>query len=549
MQIAIAQCNYHIGDFEGNTQKIIAGIEKARNANADLVIFAELSVCGYPSGDLLEFKDYLKRCDQAIEQISQHCKGIAAIIGAPDRNPNIKGKPLYNAAYFLENQRVKKIFHKGLLPNYDIFEEYRYFEPATSYSPIEYKGNRIAVTICEDLWNLDNNPLYVQNPMEVLAKNGVDLIINIAASPFAWDHGAQRKIMLSENAKKYKLPLFYVNQVGGQTELLFDGNSMVVNPKGEIIHELKLFEEDFQVVSLESASNNSGPAVNITNESDEAKIELIYAALVMGLKDYFAKMGFRKAVLGLSGGLDSAVTLVLAAEALGAENVHAVFMPSKFTKEESMQEALYLARKINCPYHIIAIDEAVGLFEKNLEPYFKGLQSDTTEENLQARTRAIFLMALSNKFGYVLLNTSNKSEVAVGYGTLYGDMCGGISVIGDVYKTDVVGLARYINRHAEIIPENTITKPPSAELKPNQKDSDSLPEYVVLDKILFQYIENRKGKDELIHDGFDKALIRQVLNLVNKSEYKRHQTPPILRVSSKAFGKGRRMPIVAIYQE
>jgi len=548
MQIALAQYNYHIGDFEGNTKKIIAGIEKARNANADLVIFAELSVCGYPSGDLLEFKDYLRRCDQAIEQISRHCRGIAAIIGAPDRNPNLQGKPLYNAAYFLEDQRVKKIFHKGLLPNYDIFEEYRYFEPATSYTPIEYKGKNIAVTVCEDLWNLDNNPLYVQNPMEVLAKKGVDLIINIAASPFAWNHGAQRKIMLSENAKKYSLPLFYVNQVGGQTELLFDGNSMVINPKGEIIHELKLFEEDFQVVSVESALNNSGTAVNITNESDEAKIELIYAALVMGLKDYFAKMGFRKAVLGLSGGLDSAVTLVLAAEALGAENVHAVLMPSKFTKEESVQEALDLARNLNCPYHIIAIDDSVALYEKNLEPFFKGLPSDITEENLQARTRAIYLMALSNKFGYVLLNTSNKSEVAVGYGTLYGDMCGGISVIGDVYKTDVVGLARYINRHVEIIPENTISKPPSAELKPNQKDSDSLPEYEVLDKILFQYIENRKGTDELIHDGFDNALIRQVLNLVNKSEYKRHQTPPILRVSSKAFGKGRRMPIVAIYQ-
>ena len=549
MQIALAQCNYHIGDFEGNTQKIITSIEKSRNAKADLVIFAELSVCGYPSGDFLEFKDYLKRCNQAIEHIAYHCKGIAAIIGAPDHNPNPKGKPLYNAAYFLEDQKIKKIFHKGLLPNYDIFEEYRYFEPATSYSHVDFKGKKIAVTICEDLWNLDNNPLYVQNPMESLANTGVDLIINIAASPFAWNHGCERKIMLSENAKKYKLPLFYVNHVGGQTELLFDGNSMAINPNGEIICELKLFEEDFHVLSLENALHISGSSVIEANECDKAKTELIYAALKMGLKDYFAKLGFQKAILGLSGGLDSAVTLVLAAEALGPENVLAVLMPSKFTKEESVNEALYLAKRLNCPYHIIPIDDTVKLFEKNLEPYFKELPADITEENIQARTRAVYLMALSNKFGYVLLNTSNKSEVAVGYGTLYGDMCGGISVIGDVYKTDVVGLARYINRHAEIIPENTITKPPSAELKPNQKDSDSLPEYVVLDKILFQYIENRKGKDELIHDGFDKALIRQVLNLVNKSEYKRHQTPPILRVSSKAFGKGRRMPIVAIYQE
>jgi NAD+ synthase (glutamine-hydrolysing) len=547
MLIALAQYNYHIGNFESNIRKIITGIEKAKRSNADLVVFAELSVCGYPSGDFLEFNDYINKCYQAVDQIAQHCKGIAAIVGAPDRNPNPKGKPLYNAAFFIEDQKVKQIFHKGLLPNYDIFEEYRYFEPATEFEPIEFKGKRIALTICEDLWNLNDNPLYVQNPMGLLADEEVDFMINIAASPFAWDHGMERKIMLAENAKRYKLPLFYVNHVGAQTELLFDGSSLVINPHGEIIRELKSFEEDFMVVSLESALSESGPSLPIAHDYEKEKTELTYKALVMGVKDYFDKLGFSKAILGLSGGIDSAVTLVIAAEALGPQNILAVLMPGEFSSDHSVKDALDLVKNLGCPHCIINITESSKSFEKNLEPYFKELPFNVAEENIQARSRAVYLMALSNKFGYVLLNTSNKSEAAVGYGTLYGDMCGGLSVIGDVYKTDVFRIARYINRKEEIIPENTIIKPPSAELRPNQKDSDSLPEYDLLDKILFQYIEKRKGPDELIRMGFEKEFTDRVLKLVNTNEYKRHQTPPILRVSGKAFGMGRKMPIVAKY--
>ncbi len=547
MNIALAQYNYHIGNFENNTQKIIKGIEKAKNENADLVVFAELSVCGYPSGDFLEFQDYINKCYQSIEQIAMHCKGIAAIIGAPDRNKNTKGKPLYNAAFFIENQKIKQVFHKGLLPNYDIFEEYRYFEPATHFEVISFQGKKIALTICEDLWNLYDNPLYVQNPMEILANQDADLMINIAASPFAWDHGMERKKILSENAKKYQLPLFYVNQVGAQTEILFDGNSMVFNAKGEIVKELNSFREDFLSISLEEACTVDGYMLTKDHNYDDKKIELIYNALVMGVKDYFQKLGFSKAILGLSGGIDSAVTLAIAADALGRQNVLAVLMPGEFSSDHSIRDAMDLVNNLGCPHHVINITDTAKTFDKNLAPHFKDMEFNVAEENIQARSRAVYLMALSNKFGYILLNTSNKSEAAVGYGTLYGDMCGGLAVIGDVYKTDIFKMAWYINRDEEIIPENSITKPPSAELRPNQKDSDSLPEYDILDELLFQYIEKRKGPDDLVRMGFDKPLTDRALKLVNTNEYKRHQTPPILRVSSKAFGMGRKMPIVAKY--
>jgi NAD+ synthase (glutamine-hydrolysing) len=546
MKIALAQYNYHIGNFEHNLQKIKEGITRAKTEGADLVVFSEFCVCGYPSGDFLEFSDYINQCNASVDQIREHCNGIAAIVGSPYPNSSAKGKPLYNAAFFIANQKICQIYRKGLLPNYDIFEEYRYFEPATEFDIITYKGKRIALTICEDLWNLNDNPLYVTNPMEVLAGKGADVMINIAASPFSWDHGYERKTMITQNAKKYNLPLIYVNQVGAQTEIVFDGGSLVVKPDGGITDELNYFGEDFGIVDLDNLKNLPGQIPDAAKDIQN-KIPNIYNALVLGIKDYFGKIGFQKAILGLSGGIDSAVTMAIAADALGAENVLGVLMPSAFSSDHSVNDAKELAKNLNCPYYIIPIHEAIQSFEKSLQPWFNGLPFNTAEENIQARSRAVFLMALSNKFGHVLLNTSNKSEAAVGYGTLYGDMCGGLSVLGDVYKTDVFRLAQYINKEKEIIPVNSITKPPSAELRPDQKDTDSLPEYEVLDEVLFQYIEKRKGPGELYAMGFEKTLIDRVLKMVNTSEYKRHQTPPIIRISSKAFGVGRRMPIVAKY--
>lgn len=546
MKIALAQYNFHIGHFQYNTSLIIEGVRKAREQGADLVVFSELAVCGYPTGDFLEFDGFIRQCQNALEKIAIHCEGIAAIVGAPTLNPNPKGKRLYNSAYFIQHGQVKQVYHKALLPDYDIFDEYRYFEPANSFSCVNFMGRKIALTVCEDIWNLYENPLYLTDPMAELAKENPDLMINISASPFAWSRCLERKKMITGNARKYGLPLFYINQVGAHTELLFDGGSMVVNPAGEIIEEFTPFQEDLRIVSLDKALTRDGQKLE-QQQAPEQKMELILQALVMGIRDYFRKMGFQKAILGLSGGLDSALTLVLAAKALGSDNVRAVLMPGAFSSDHSVKDAEDLARNLGVAYDIIPIHEPVKAFENTLEPWFQDLPFGIAEENMQARARALILMALANKFGYVLLNTSNKSEAAVGYGTLYGDMCGGLAVIGDIYKTEVFELARYINCDQEIIPQNTILKPPSAELRPDQKDSDSLPEYDLLDQILYAYIENQKGLDELIRMGFDKALVERVLKLVNTNEYKRYQTPPVLRVSAKAFGPGRKMPIVAYY--
>ena len=543
MNIALAQLNYRIGDFEQNVARIIAGIHKAKEAGSDLVVFAELSVCGYPPRDFLEFDDFIEKCYKGVLRIAEECTDIAAIIGSPSVNPAEKGKPLYNTAYFLADGRVQSLVHKTLLPNYDVFDEYRYFEPnRLPYDVVEYRGRRIALTICEDLWNIGDDPLYVRNPMDELIRLNPDLLINIAASPFHYGQAADRFDVLRRNAITYGIPVFYVNHVGGQTELLFDGGSMVINAGGDLVSCLKRFQEDFSVFDTEAL--NPGP---FQDPEDRSVISLIYDGLVMGIRDYFHKMGFSKAILGLSGGIDSAVTLVLAAEALGKDNVKAVLLPSEFSSDHSIKDAKDLAVNLQVEYEIIPIDESFRAIGHSLEPLFRGQPFNLTEENLQARIRAVILMALSNKFGYILLNTSNKSEAAVGYGTLYGDMCGGLSVLGDVYKTQVYELAGYINSGREVIPRNSIIKPPSAELRPGQKDSDSLPEYDILDKILYQYIEKRKGPKELLEEGFEEATVKLVLRLVNTSEYKRYQTPPILRVSPKAFGMGRRMHIVGKY--
>ena len=544
MKIALAQINYHIGNFEGNYAGMRAALLEAKNQGAELVVFAELSISGYPPRDFLEFDDFIERCLHWTEKLAEDCIGIAAVVGLPVRNQTGKGKPLFNAALFLENGKVTSEYHKTLLPNYDIFDEYRYFEPNRDFSLLEYKGLRFAVTICEDLWNIGSNPLYVKNPMRELAKLKPDAVINIAASPFHYDQEEVRKEVLRDNALKYNLPVIYVNHVGAQTELLFDGGSLVMDPKGRVVTELKYFEEDLKIFDLQELSEGNMPPVE---EKKPGMMALIHDALVMGIRNYFSKLGFEKAILGLSGGIDSAVTLALAAKALGPENVLAVLLPSGFSSEHSVSDAITLANNIGCPYEIVPINEVFEEFRALLDPIFNDRKIGLTEENIQARARGVILMALSNKFGYILLNTSNKSEAAVGYGTLYGDMNGGISVLGDVYKTEVFELARFINRDGGIIPENSITKPPSAELRPGQKDTDSLPEYSILDKILFQYIEMRKGPTDIISMGFDEKIVRKVLRLVNINEYKRHQTPPILRVSSKAFGMGRRMPIVARY--
>ncbi|RZK49937.1 MAG: NAD+ synthase [Pedobacter sp.] len=546
MKIALAQLNYHIGNFEVNVQKTIDYVEKAKLQGADLVVFAELSICGYPPRDFLEFDEFILKCHSEALKIAGHCHGIAAIVGLPIKNEVLAGKDLYNAAYFLADGEIKSVTRKALLPTYDIFDEYRYFEPNVEFQILEYKGKKIALTICEDLWNLEDNPMYVSCPMDSLIEDKPDIMINIAASPFNYQHDEERLKMLQRNVLKYNLPLIYVNQVGAHTELIFDGGSVAMSRTGNLVKEMAYFKEDFYFIDTDDMEDSLPDKGDILNNR-ESDIAQIHQALVLGIKDYFEKSGFQKAVLGLSGGIDSAVVCALAVEALGAENVMAVLMPSIYSSTHSVKDAMDLVNNLNCKYEILPIKDITESFDKVLSKTFEGLAFNITEENIQARTRGILLMAMSNKFGYILLNTSNKSECAVGYGTLYGDMCGALSVLGDVYKTQVFQLARHINRESEIIPLNSIIKPPSAELRPDQKDADSLPDYEILDALLFQHIELKKGPEALKSMGYDETLLNRILKLVNRAEFKRYQTPPILRVSPKAFGMGRRMPIVGKY--
>jgi NAD+ synthase (glutamine-hydrolysing) len=548
MRIALAQLNYIIGDFQNNVLKIKESIHTAISQKADLIVFAELCISAYPPQDFLEFDDFIRRCHDAALEIAAECKGITAIVGLPTVNPQIAGKNLHNSAVVLRDGKIADTIHKSLLPNYDIFDEYRYFEPASTFHCVKVNNVSIALTICEDLWNEEDDPNYTSCPMDAIQADTPQLMINIAASPFSYEHAEQRKAILLRNVKKYNLPLLYVNHVGAQTEILFDGGSVAMNKDGMIIGELNYFREDIRYFDFD---NKDLSLVAVQNEKatteKKAKIERIHEALIMGIHDYFKKLGFQKAILGLSGGIDSALVACMAASALGPKNVKAVMMPSRFSSKGSVDDSLELVKNLGIEKEIIPIESSVENFLQTLKPQFGDLPFDVTEENIQARTRAILLMALCNKFGYILLNTSNKSEMAVGYGTLYGDMCGGLSVIGDLYKTEVYELCRFINRNGIVIPEAILTKAPSAELRPDQKDSDSLPDYAILDKVLYEYIEERKGPNELITEGFDADLVRRVLKMVNTNEYKRFQTPPILRVSPKAFGMGRRMPIVGKY--
>lgn len=543
MKISIAQLNFHIGNFKGNVNKMIQSINKAKEEKSDIICFAELAVCGYPPRDFLEFDDFINKAQEAVNKLAEHSEGIAIIVGAPSKNPQIEGKDLFNSAYFLYNKEIKYVYNKSLLPTYDVFDEYRYFEPAEKFEIIEFKGKKIALTICEDIWNIGNeNPLYTICPMDEMMPLEPDLMINISASPFNYDHAEERIHVLKSNVDRYGLPIFYVNHVGAQTELIFDGGSAVMSPSGKIFEEFPYFKECFRTYDLDDVIQGTQSIAQKKN-----KIQEIHDAIVLGVKDYFGKLGFKKAILGLSGGIDSALTCALAVRALGKENVRGILMPSEFSSDHSVNDAKELAENLGIQYDIVPIKEPYHTFLSLLNPLFEGKAFNVTEENIQARCRGLILMALSNKHGNILLNTSNKSEMAVGYGTLYGDLAGGLSVIGDVYKTDVFELSRYINRDGEVIPENTITKPPSAELRPNQKDSDSLPEYDELDEILYLYIEKQMGPKEIIDKEHDPALVKRILRLVNINEFKRHQTAPVLRVSSKAFGMGRRMPIVGKY--
>ena len=558
MKIVLAQQNYHIGNFESNTAKIIQAIEQAKTDQADLIVFSELCVCGYPPRDFVEFDDFINRCYEAVDKIKEHADTIAVVIGSPEINVGREGKDLFNGAWFLYEKKVIAIQHKTCLPTYDIFDENRYFEAAQTWDVVNFKGRKIAVTICEDIWNLGDNPLYRVCPMDILIKKDPDLIINISASPFDYTHDEDRKATIKANVLKYKIPLFYCNAVGSQTEIVFDGCSLIFDKDANLCKEFPKFHEHTEGVILSDDGTIDAPVIKPRDLVGDELLEplhlvetlnipQIHDAIVFGIRDYFSKMNFSKAIVGSSGGIDSAVTLVLAERALGKENVHAVLMPSMYSTSHSVDDAERLSHTLGNPYEIIKIKEIYDSFLHALKPVFKDLPFSIAEENIQSRIRGNLLMAIANKFGYILLNTSNKSELATGYGTLYGDMAGGLSVLGDCYKLQVYELAKYINGDKEIIPKNILTKEPSAELRADQKDSDSLPEYALLDMILYQYIERQQGPGQIKSLGFDSVIVDRILKMVNMNEYKRNQFCPVIRVSPKAFGMGRRMPIVGKY--
>ncbi|MCW3123461.1 MAG: synthase, partial [Flavipsychrobacter sp.] len=508
--------------------------------------------------DFLDFNDFIEQCRAFIDNIKEAADTIGVLVGCPSRNNQVKGKELFNSAYLLYEKEIKGIVHKSLLPNYDIFDEYRYFEPAFEWNVLNFKGKKLAVTICEDIWDLVDDPLYRMRPMDELAKQQPDIMINLSASPFDYVHADGRKGIVKQNVLKYNLPMVYCNTIGSQTEIVFDGGSLVMNTNGDIVAELPYFAEAMHSIIW----NEDGSfAADVVRAADTVQVvaltpekfepnkstDKIYEAILLGIRDYFNKMGFKKAIVASSGGIDSAVVLAMACEALGAENVSALLLPSQFSTGHSVSDAEQLSKNMGNPYNTIPIESIFQQFERSLAPIFNGLPFNVAEENLQSRIRGALVMAVSNKFGSILLNTSNKSELATGYGTLYGDMAGGLGVLGDLYKMQVYALARYINRNREIIPVNIIEKAPSAELRHDQKDSDSLPEYDVLDPILYQYIERRQGPKDIVDMGNDAPLVARILKLVNSNEYKRNQFCPIIRVSPKAFGVGRRVPIVGKY--
>ncbi|HTD86724.1 MAG TPA: NAD+ synthase [Candidatus Binatia bacterium] len=544
MKVAFAQINTTVGDLKGNGENISAAYQKAAEAGADLVLFPELATCGYPPRDLLLKSRFIDRNLELLDGLAKTTGKTGMVIGYVGRNKTGVGREATNSVALLQNGRMVATRDKTLLPTYDVFDEDRYFEPATRNEVVEFNGRKIGLTVCEDVWNDEDfwhdSRRYRLDPARDLVKAGAELILNVSASPWHWGKNKTRQDMLASLAAKHGAPLLYCNLVGGNDELVFDGSSLGFDGKGKLIAEGAHFKEDFFIVDLKSVKPIE-PRPIVVEES-------IFNALVLGLRDYLHKCGFKSAVLGLSGGIDSAITAVIAAEALGPENVRGVSLPSQFSSQGSLDDAAALARRLGIRYDVIPIQPVFESAKQQLRAVFKGLAEDTTEENMQARIRGMILMALSNKFGSLLLTTGNKSELAVGYCTIYGDMCGGLAVISDVPKTMIYKVSKWVNRKEEIIPDPSITKAPSAELRPNQTDQDSLPPYEVLDAILERYVVQMRSSAEIVAAGFDEAIVRRVVRLIDLSEYKRRQAAPGLKVTSKAFGVGRRIPIAQRYQ-
>jgi len=550
MKIALVQINPHIGSFNYNCGKIAQAAAQAREEGCELVIFPELAISGYPPQDLLERPSFIADHEQALSQLIKKIKGIGVIIGAITKHTEKTGKPLHNSCLLFENGMVLARAHKQLLPSYDVFDETRYFEPGGPGVPVHYKGLNIVMTICEDIWNdKDVSPrqLYTVDPIAELMNSPVgraDLLVNLAASPFRFGKSEIKQEVFTSISTKYGLPLLYVNQVGGQDSLLFDGGCLAVNGYGQIIKSADRFKEDIQVIDSNELKQRSAKSIF---EKDE--ISDVFKALIMGTKDYVHKCGFSKAIVGVSGGIDSALTTVIACAAMGTHNVTAVSLPSPYTSDDSIDDARTLAANLGIKLEVIPITFTFQALLKTLDPFLGDLDNNVTEQNIQARLRGNILMALSNQRGAMLLSTGNKSEMAVGYCTLYGDMSGGLAVISDVPKKMVYDLARYINHNQEIIPDRTITKAPSAELAPDQKDEDDLPPYDILDPILKAWLEMNKSISDIVELGFDRETVEDVIRRVKTNEYKRKQAPLGLKVTSKAFGYGRRYPTAEKYQE
>ena len=543
MKVGIAQINTTVGDFPGNSAAILSAYRALVADGAELVLTPELSIPGYPPLDLIFAGEFVERNLAALRELHAAVGEVPLVVGFIDRNTSGKGKPFHNAAAFLEKGKPPVVIHKRLLPTYDVFDEARYFEPGEASAPITYGGRRVGITICEDLWTPEYLPgaLYKFDPPADLVAGGADLLLNLSASPFQYSKPGTRLQMLQAQVARFGVPIYYCTSGGGNDQLVFDGHSLVLSADGKHLQRLGGFKEELAVVG--DPSNPFKPDYN----RDVDDLGELYQALVLGLRDYFRKCGFKSAVLGLSGGIDSALTAVLAVEALGREHVTGVAMPGPYSSEGSVRDALLLAETLGITCLKIPIKESYQVMKEGLAGAFEGRPEDATEENLQARLRGVTMMALSNKFGSLLLTTGNKSELAVGYCTLYGDMCGGLAVISDLPKTLVYALSRWINRDREIIPADTIEKPPSAELRPNQTDQDSLPPYDVLDAILALYVEENLPVCEIVARGHDEALVRRITGLVDRNEYKREQAAPGLKVTGRAFGMGRRLPLAQRY--
>jgi NAD+ synthase (glutamine-hydrolysing) len=544
MKIALAQLNPIIGDFDYNTDKMRAAAEKARDLACDLVVFSELAISGYPPRDLLEKKEFIETNLTYLKGLVKSIRGVGVICGYVDRNPMKAGNLLYNSAVLFEGGEILHTAHKRLLPTYDVFDETRYFEPGSECTPYLYKKHRIALTVCEDIWNDKEfflKPRYPIDPVETMVIEGANLIINVAASPYYVGKREFKGDLFLNIVKKYKVPLLYVNQVGGNDSVLFDGISCAYDAQGEVVARARDFQEDMVVFDTKGEKGEVHPI----SESDT---ESILNALVMGTRDYIHKCRFSKAVVGLSGGIDSALTAYIAVQALGRENVLLVFMPSQYTSKDNFEDTKTLAANLGIELFVVPIETVFNTFLKDLSPFFKDVATEVTGQNIQARIRGTILMAISNKLGHLLLSTGNKSELAVGYCTLYGDMNGGLAVISDVPKTSVYRIARFINSEREVIPERIIRKPPSAELRPDQLDQDDLPPYEILDEILKAYIEDNKAPEEITDMGFEPSIVEDIIRRVDQNEYKRHQSPPGLKVTTKSFGYGRRYPIAQRYR-